>query len=380
MLLHRPGPEEKWMLCCLLRSSPLVAVLNVYLRGARSAAPWTDPSRDGSHYGHGDPMTTERIPGFCALCRSRCGCVSVVENGRLVAVEPDPSHPTGESLCVKGRAAPELVYAPDRLLYPMRRTRPKSNPDAGWTRIGWDEALSFTAECMRAVAERYGPEAVAFSVTTPSGTAVSDGFLWIHRLIRTFGSPNMVWAEELCAWHRDYATAFTFGVDIGTPDFDRTGCLLLWGHNPSTAYLAQATAVAEATARGAALVVVDPRRAGPAAKADQWLRVRPGTDGALALGLAGVMLAEGWYDHEFIRDWTNGPLLVRQDTGRLLIAGDLSAGGHPAHHVAWDRAAGRPVPYDPAAGRFTERVEDPLLSGTVTCPTRSGPVSCVPAF
>jgi len=126
--------------------------------------------------------------------------------------------------------------------------------------------------------------------------------------------------------------------------------------------------------------VVDPRRAGPAAKADQWLRVRPGTDGALALGLAGVMLAEGWYDREFIRDWTNGPLLVRQDTGRLLIAGDLSAGGDPAHHVAWDRAAGRPVPYDPAVGRFTERIGEPLLSGTVTCPTRSGPVSCVPAF
>jgi anaerobic selenocysteine-containing dehydrogenase len=70
-------------------------------------------------------MATERIPGFCALCRSRCGCVSVVEDGRLVAVEPDPAHPTGRHLCVKGRAAPELVYAPDRLLYPMKRTRPR---------------------------------------------------------------------------------------------------------------------------------------------------------------------------------------------------------------------------------------------------------------
>jgi anaerobic selenocysteine-containing dehydrogenase len=71
-------------------------------------------------------ITGERIAGFCALCRSRCGCVSVVEDGRLVAVEPDPSHPTGQHLCVKGRAAPELVYAPDRLLHPMRRTRPRN--------------------------------------------------------------------------------------------------------------------------------------------------------------------------------------------------------------------------------------------------------------
>ena len=130
-----------------------------------------------------DTMTIRRIPGFCALCRSRCGCISVVEDGRLVAVEPDPSHPTGHNLFVKGRAAPELVYAPDRLLYPMRRTRAKSDPDAGWVRIGWDEALAWTAERMRAVAGRDGPEAVAFAVTTPAGTAVSDGFPWITRLI-----------------------------------------------------------------------------------------------------------------------------------------------------------------------------------------------------
>ena len=325
-------------------------------------------------------MTIERIPGFCALCRSRCGCVSVVEDGTLVAVEPDPSHPTGANLCVKGRAAPELVYAPDRLLHPMRRTRPKGDPDAGWVRIGWDEALDWTAARMREVAERHGPEAVAFSLTTPAGTAVSDGFPWINRLVRMFGSPNLVWGEEVCAWHRDFVTTYTFGADIGTPDFERTGCLLLWGHNPANTYLAQATAVAEAKTRGAALVVVDPRRAGPASRADQWLRVRPGTDGALALGLASVMIAEGWYDRAFIRDWSNGALLVRDDTGRFLSVADLDANGAATHHVAWDQARARAVIYDAAAGRYTERVEDPLMLGTVRCATRSGPVACRPAF
>ena len=144
-------------------------------------------------------MTTERIPGFCALCRSRCGCVSVVEDGTLVAVEPDPSHPTGSHLCIKGRAAPELVYAPDRLLHPMRRTRPKGDPDPGWQRIGigWDEALDWTAARMREVAECHGPEAVAFSLTTSAGTAVSDGAPWINRLVRMFGSPNLVWGGLL---------------------------------------------------------------------------------------------------------------------------------------------------------------------------------------
>ena len=79
-----------------------------------------------------------------------------------------------------------------------------------------------------------------------------------------------------------------------------------------------------ARARGARPIVVDPRRAGLAARADLWLRVRPGSDGALALGIAGVMIAEGWFDRDFIRDWTNGPLLVRSDTGRLLTERDLS--------------------------------------------------------
>ncbi len=321
-----------------------------------------------------------RIAGFCALCRSRCGCISTVVDGKLVAIEPDPSHPTGKNLCVKGRAAPELVYADDRLLHPMKRTRPKGDPDPGWVRISWDEALGWTAERMRAVAERHGPEAVAFAVTTPSGTAVSDGFPWITRLIRLFGSPNMTWAEELCAWHRDYATAYTFGVDIGTPDFPRTGCLLLWGHNPSTSYLAQATAVAETKARGAALVVVDPRRAGLAGKADQWLRVRPGSDGALALGLAGVMIAEGRYDRELIRDWSNGPFLVRDDTSRFLSAADLAAGGDPTRYVVWDAAAARPVVYDSVAGGYVDNLKEPQLLGSVRVPTSKGVVACRPAF
>ncbi|MGH7318991.1 MAG: molybdopterin-dependent oxidoreductase, partial [Candidatus Rokuibacteriota bacterium] len=227
---------------------------------------------------------------------------------------------------------------------------------------------------------RGGPEAVAFAVTTPSGTAVSDGFGWIERLIRLFGSPNTIWGEELCAWHRDYATAYTFGADIGVPDFAHTECLLLWGHNPSTSFLAQATAAAAAKTRGATLIVVDPRRAGLANRADEWLRVRPGTDGALALGLAGVMIAEGWYDQDFIRAWSTGPFLVRDDTGRFLTAGDLGAAGSAARYVAWDRIAARPVGYDPASGAYVAPVEEPMLFGSTTCATPTGPVTCRPAF
>jgi anaerobic selenocysteine-containing dehydrogenase len=78
-----------------------------------------------------------------------CGCEAVVENGRLMAIEPDPSHPTGKALCAKGRASPELVAAPDRLLYPVRHTRPKGDSDPGWQRISWDEALDETAAAVK---------------------------------------------------------------------------------------------------------------------------------------------------------------------------------------------------------------------------------------
>src|SRR5438477_5307004 len=115
-----------------------------------------------------DKQESRRIQGYCALCVSRCGSIAVVENGRFVAIEPDPSHPTGKALCAKGRASPELVEAPDRLLYPVRRTRPKGDADPGWRRISWDEALNETATAMRRIAAESGPEAVAFAVTTTS--------------------------------------------------------------------------------------------------------------------------------------------------------------------------------------------------------------------
>src|SRR5438045_2915547 len=86
------------------------------------------------------------IPGFCTFCRSRCGSLNIVENGRLVAVEPLPSHPTGKALCPKGRAAPEIVHNARRLQTPLIRTNPKTDSDPGWRPISWDEALDRIAD------------------------------------------------------------------------------------------------------------------------------------------------------------------------------------------------------------------------------------------
>jgi anaerobic selenocysteine-containing dehydrogenase len=266
------------------------------------------------------------------MCVSRCGSIAVVENGRFVALEPDPSHPTGKALCAKGRAAPEIVYHADRLLHPLKRTRPKGDPDPGWQPISWDEALDLTAARLRRIAEESGPESVVFSVSSPSTSASSDSLIWIERLMKAFGSPNQCTAMELCGWGRYGATLYTYGAGVpGTymPDLDHAGCILFWGYNPNLARLAHAVATTAALRRGARLIVVDPRRVGPANKADVWLRVRPGTDAALALGLADVMIERGWFDRAFIRDWTNGPLHVLEDVGHVLTESDFAAAGSP---------------------------------------------------
>ncbi len=253
-------------------------------------------------------MGGDTVPTFCPLCVSRCGARATVTDGTFVALHPDPSHPTGTAICLKGKAAPEIVYHPSRLLHPLRRTNPKDAADPGWEQISWDAALDTVAERLTALAASDGPESVAFSSSSPSTSAISDAVDWVQRLIRAFGSPNYCTYMELCGWGRYLAPLYTFGASVPgvyVPDLENAGCILFWGYNPSVARLAHATSTVAAVARGAKLIVVDPRKAGLAAKADHWLRVRPGTDAALALSLTHVLIENGWYDADFVRDWTN---------------------------------------------------------------------------
>jgi anaerobic selenocysteine-containing dehydrogenase len=248
------------------------------------------------------------VPTFCPLCVSRCGARAEVRDGAFLALRPDPSHPTGRAICLKGKAAPEIVYHPSRLVHPLRRTKPKDALDPGWERITWDEALGTVAARLKTAAAAGGPESVGFSSSSPSTSAISDAVDWVQRLIRAFGSPNYCNYMELCGWGRYLAPLYTFGASVPgvyVPDLENAGCILFWGYNPSVARLAHATSTVAAVARGAKLIVVDPRKAGLAAKADHWLRVRPGTDAALALSLTHVMIENGWYDSGFARDWTN---------------------------------------------------------------------------
>lgn len=266
-----------------------------------------------------------------------------------------------------------MVYSPERILSPLKRTNPKDSTDPGWEEISWDEALDTISKKLQQTAKQLGPEAVTFGVTTPSGTGISDSFVLINRLAHAFGSPNTLFATENCNWHKDFAPKLTHGDSIGMPDYENSGCILLWGFNPTTSWLAQAELVNHAIKRGAKLIVVDPRKAGLANRADAWLRVRPAADGPLAMALAHQLIINGWFDEAFIREWSNGPLLVREDNSELLT--DTNG-----YYLAWDTKQQTLIEYDSQAGGYRSDHPNLALFGSYEVNTSEGTVTCKPAF
>ncbi len=318
-------------------------------------------------------LNVDRREGrFCTLCRSRCGTINVVADGRLVAVKPNPAHPTGKAICPKGRAAPEIAHSARRLTTPLRRTAPKGAPDPGFVPISWDEALGEIAERLGRYRRESGPESVAFAVTSGSSSSTSDSLDWIQRFIRGFGSPNNCFSTEICNWHKDHAHAFTFGCGLPTADYRNSDLIMLWGHNPANVWLAQAEAIGAARARGARLAVIDPRPAGLARDADMWLRIRPGTDAVLALGLARLMIANAGFDADFVRHWTNAAYLVREDNGHFLRGSDIGLADTDAYLV-WDETHGCVAP-------ATASLATAALCGSREITGSSGQVSCRTAF
>jgi anaerobic selenocysteine-containing dehydrogenase len=319
--------------------------------------------------------------GYCALCTAHCATIATVENGRVVRLDPDPDHPNGGVMCVKGKAAPELVYSPDRLDFPLKRTRPKGDPDPGWKRVTWDEALHDIAARLQSIRDRHGSRSVAMAKGTRSGTSVDDAERWLGRFLNLFGSPNWVSTTHVCNWHKDTGFSYTFGTNLPTPDLAHSQTFLLWGHNPSSTSLVLAHDIVAARVRGMKTIVVDPRRVGIGGQADVLLPVRPGSDGALALALVHAFMEEGWYDAGFARRWTNGPFLMNLDTGRVVTESDLAPGGRANRYVVWDERTQQPVLYDAASGAFEREGVEPDLFGTRSLRSKDGDsIACKPVF
>ena len=313
------------------------------------------------------------------MCTSRCGVIATVEDGRFTRVDADPDHPNG-CICIKGSAAPEIVYSPDRLRQPMRRTNPKDDPDPGWEPVSWDDALSEIATRLLEIRAASGAESVVYGCATTAGSAAEDFRPWLDRLFGAFGTPNFIGPGHVCTWSRLFGSKFTYGVSTPRLDTENTNCLLLWGINPQATDPVSAKRIARALRRGAKLIVIDPREHVLARKADCWLRVRPGADGALALAMMHVLFEEDLIDADFVRDWTNGPFLVRSDTGDLVTGADLSEDSAPGSWVVWDTGADRPAVWQRDTG-YADGDAVPALFGAFECQLADGStVRCETVF
>ena len=225
----------------------------------------------------------------------------LVEDGKVTKVEGIPGNfVTKGKVCGKGIAAVQLEYDPKRLTHPLRRVGERGSGE--WKRITWDEALDEVAGKLLEIKAEHGPQAVVYH----HGAAIQHMWPYIDRLMNLYGSPNVAGHSHLCHFPRMLGQVATYG---GMPqgDYANTELMLLWGHNPIySSLLHYGRQAMEARERGAKLIVVDPIFTAIASKADVYVQPRPGSDGALALGMLNVIIGEGLIDEEFVEGWTHG--------------------------------------------------------------------------
>jgi len=234
---------------------------------------------------------------------SQCKMRVSIRGEKVTTIDGDPADPESKGqLTVRGKHMKEILYAPDRLKYPMKRVDARG--EGRWERISWDEALTTIANRLQDIKKRYGAEAIDFH----HGHYHSGDILgsYLARLANLIGTPNITNPSHVCHLPRVF---LGFNYDLGAlvpPDVAHTKCLIIWGGNPEATNKPQEIAIKEARARGIKLIVVDPRVTSYTKKADFHAQLRPGTDGALALGLLHVIIKEGLYDKQFVEKWTIG--------------------------------------------------------------------------
>lgn len=241
---------------------------------------------------------------FCHICAGHCSIKVIVEDGKVIDIVPDMESGLPNELCPikKGRLSiPEILVHPDRLKYPQKRVGARG--EGKWQRISWDEALDTIAEKLSDLKDKYGPESIALGLGEPKGLEFAFG----QRFASAFGTPNVVTPGYFCGTPSGLAAAFTFGSNTVPDEAFRPALLVLWGINPvHTSGGMRRETISSALESGTKLVVIDPRRTDMAALADLWIRVRPGSDGALVMGMLKVIIEEKLYDKDFVANWTIG--------------------------------------------------------------------------
>lgn len=245
----------------------------------------------------------EVVKTICQMCYFYCGLDVHLQNGKIRKIEGTPDHPVNKGgICPKGIASQQLVTDRKRLTHPLLRIGPRGG--GRWKEITWGEALKLIGDRLGEIRDRHGPEFISFHRGQAPGWDTAMDYA--ERLMNALGSPNLFTHGHLCFTPRAIAHRATYG-GVPEPDFDNADCIVLWGFNPAYTSLPNyARRIMAAKSNGTKLIVIDPRFTEMAAKADLWLAPRPGTDLALALGMAKVIVENGLYDREFVQNWTVG--------------------------------------------------------------------------
>ena len=253
---------------------------------------------------------------MCGVCPAGCGVSVHLRDGKIERLVPLKDHPQG-LVCPRGLHAKEIVYSEDRLLYPQRRVGERG--EGRFERISWDEAYDWMVAEFHRLADEFGPETLSIytgrgnfefglnEMFAPRGPAESSA----NAVLFPFGSPNTTGVGSLCyVSYGMVASRACFGEYLRSVDEDlsNAGLILVWGENPATdSSPINLRLIKEAQARGAQVIVIDHRRTETVkATRGEWIGIRPGTDGALALSAIQVLIEEDLYDHEFVENWTHG--------------------------------------------------------------------------
>jgi anaerobic selenocysteine-containing dehydrogenase len=260
-------------------------------------------------------MSKETVTGICGICPGGCGVNIELVDGKIESIAPIKDHPIGV-VCVRGLHAKEIVYSKDRLKYPLLRTGQKGG--GKFERIGWDDALDRIAHAFQKIKQEYGAQAVMSYFGRGSfDNNLTDLFgargmpvQGVSGFLFPFGSPNGTGCSSVCyVSYGIFASLSTIGaqMDLTYADFESSDLVVLWGANPPTdSPPNRVRKILDAKRRGARVIAIDHMRSDMAKMAHQWVGVRSGTDGALALSMMNVIINERLYDEAFVRNWTKG--------------------------------------------------------------------------
>ncbi|WP_420428193.1 molybdopterin-containing oxidoreductase family protein [Algiphilus sp.] len=238
---------------------------------------------------------------LCQSCDMQCAVVTESIDGQVVRVRSSDNPIFRDHICMKGIVTPKGFSHPDRVLYPLKRVGPRGSNQ--WERVSWEEAMEDIGARLSAVIEEHGPE--AWAVSTSQWNSGTDHGLG-RRIMNHVGSPNWISGVSLCAGNTAAVNRLTYGwFPLG--DFHSTKCIVLFGHNPRRhSWVMIYNYIRLAQARGAKLIVLDPRESSSAKRADIYLPLKVGSDAAMMFGWLKVIIDEGLYDKAFVEKWCEG--------------------------------------------------------------------------